>query len=273
MTFSDSIRSKRRNLERVRLESANIEALIRKGGFRLGGRHRLVIGDGQRRAARAKLFHNPVTTAEKNYLLQCGLANAAAAITTWYAGMIAENRDVSDGAIMARQATLTSSTASFVAGDAGRQITVFGAGTAGANLVTTIPSLTNGTTVVLATNAGTTVTGLLVLVGPLLAATGTMSSHSGWRKVAASQVQQATRQTWMPGTVRGGSVNDSATPAAYRMSASLAGTAYIHGLSLVSNNTIADTTGTQHSEDDFPQSALGVQADYSVSDTYTVSLN
>ena len=113
------------------------------------------------------------------------LANAAAQITSWYAGMIIENRHVSDGAITNGQATLTSSSASFIAGDAGRQVTVFGAGAASANLVTTIWSIANGATAVLAASASTTVSGALVSIGPLLAATDTMSSHPGWTEVAA----------------------------------------------------------------------------------------
>jgi hypothetical protein len=102
--------------------------------------------------------------------------------------MIGENRQVNDGAITTGQATLTSLSASFIAGDAGRQITVFGAGTAGANLVTTILSITNGTTAVLAANASTTVTAALISVGPLLAVTDTMSSHPGRTEVTAGQV-------------------------------------------------------------------------------------
>jgi hypothetical protein len=92
-------------------------------------------------------------------------------------------------------------------------------------------------------------------------------------RLRPAKFQQATRQARTPGTVGVGSVNDSAAPAAYTMSASLAGTVYIHGLFLVSNNTIAGTTGVLHGEGEFTQGALGVQANYTVSDTYTVSLS
>ena len=57
------------------------------------------------------------------------------------------------------------------------------------------------------------------------------------------------------------------------MSASLAGTVYLHGLFLVSNNTIAGTTSVLYSEGEFTQGALGVQANHIVSDTYAVSLS
>jgi hypothetical protein len=100
-----------------------------------------------------------------------------------------------------------------------------------------------------------------------------MGSHPGWTEVGGSQVQQATRQAWTPGAVSAGSLNDSAAPAAYTMSASLVSTVYIHGLFLVSNNMIAGTTGVLYSEGEFTQGALGVQANYTVSDTYTVSLS
>lgn len=242
-------------------------------GIRLYGSHRLTVRDEHRRTVRDECFHNLVTTAGKNYLLQCGLANATAPITNWFAGMIGENRHVSDGAITSGQAILTSASVAFVAGDAGRQITVFGAGASGANLVTTILSVSNATTAVLAANAGTTVSAALVSVGPLLAVTDAMTAHPGWTEVTATQVQQATRQAWTPGVVSGGSVNDSAAPATYTMSASLPGTVYIHGLFLVSNSTIAGTTGILYSEGAFTQGALGVQANYTVSDTYTVSLS
>lgn len=64
---------------------------------------------------------------------------------------------VTDGAMTASSAVLTSATAAFVAGDVGRQVTVAGAGAAGVDLVTTIAAFTNGTTVTLATAASTTV--------------------------------------------------------------------------------------------------------------------
>jgi hypothetical protein len=54
-------------------------------------------------------------------------------------------------------ATLTSAAASFVIGDTGKVILVRGAGTSGADLITTIAGRTNATTITLAANAATTV--------------------------------------------------------------------------------------------------------------------
>lgn len=68
-------------------------------------------------------------------------------------------KTVTDAAITAADNTLTSATAAFVAGDAGKQINVAGAGAAGVYLSTTIASVTNATTVELTAPAVTTVTG------------------------------------------------------------------------------------------------------------------
>lgn len=78
-----------------------------------------------------------------------------------------DGRTVTDGAITASADTLTSATADFVSGDVGATVIVEGAGTAGAALVTTIASVTNTTTAVLAASAVTTVTGAQTSIGAL----------------------------------------------------------------------------------------------------------
>lgn len=77
-------------------------------------------------------------------------------------------RDVSDGAMTSGSTTLTSATAAFTASDVGRLVRVFGAGTAGANLGTSITAYNSPTSVTVNTAAGTTVSEARVLV-----------SHSG----------------------------------------------------------------------------------------------
>ncbi len=67
--------------------------------------------------------------------------------------------NVSDGAITASGATFTSATAKFTAVDAGKTITVEGAGASGADLVTTIATYTSATEVELTDTASTTVSG------------------------------------------------------------------------------------------------------------------
>lgn len=77
----------------------------------------------------------------------------------------AGNRTVTDGAMTAASNVLTSATANFQTTDVGHYVSVSGAGTAGAYLARVlISSRTNATTVVLASNAITTVTGATVTV-------------------------------------------------------------------------------------------------------------
>lgn len=72
---------------------------------------------------------------------------------------------VNDGVLNASSTTLTSATAHFVAGDAGKLVEVNGAGFAGSPLLTTIFSVTNSTTVVLTAPAATSVTVAQVVWG------------------------------------------------------------------------------------------------------------
>lgn len=70
-----------------------------------------------------------------------------------------------DGAMTSGSAVLTSAAGGFVSTDVGKYIKVAGAGSAGADLVTTITSFQSSTQVTLTANAGTTVTGRDVLWG------------------------------------------------------------------------------------------------------------
>lgn len=63
-----------------------------------------------------------------------------------------------DGVATASSTTFTSATAGFTAADVGKEITIAGAGAAGARLVTTISAFTNATTVTLGAAATTSVT-------------------------------------------------------------------------------------------------------------------
>lgn len=74
-------------------------------------------------------------------------------------------QEVTDAAITSADATLTSATAAFVAADVGKTVTVTGADTGGTDLVTTILSRTNGTTVELSRNAGATVSAARMVWG------------------------------------------------------------------------------------------------------------
>lgn len=74
-------------------------------------------------------------------------------------------RDTGDGAMTSGNAALTSAAGGFAAGHVGRTIWVRGAGTAGADLLTTISAYTSPTQVTLAAPAGATVAGAQVVWG------------------------------------------------------------------------------------------------------------
>jgi len=76
-------------------------------------------------------------------------------------------RVVTDAAISASSATLTSAMAAFTNADVGVSVYVAGAGTSGAALSTWILSVTNSTTAVLFSNASTTVSGASLKIGGL----------------------------------------------------------------------------------------------------------
>jgi len=66
----------------------------------------------------------------------------------------------------------------------------------------------------------------------------TMGSHAGWNDVDA--YSNATRPAFTPGTISGGSVDNSASKAVFNIDA----TATIAGAFLASDNTVGGTTGT-----------------------------
>jgi lysophospholipase L1-like esterase len=110
------------------------------------------------------------------------LVTAASGATHYYAGVIeladavesarnsgkwdvAPIRTVADAAITSGAATLTSSTAAFTSADLGAGVLIAGAGAASADLLTNIIKVTSATSVVVATNASTTVSGASLKVG------------------------------------------------------------------------------------------------------------
>lgn len=72
-------------------------------------------------------------------------------------GAKGDMRLVTDAAMTSGSATVTSASAAFTAADVGKSVRVGGAGAAGVDLYTTVSSVTNSTTAVLAANASTTV--------------------------------------------------------------------------------------------------------------------
>ncbi len=73
-------------------------------------------------------------------------------------------RTITDGVMSMGSITLTSSTAAFTSADLGSIVTVAGAGTSGALLVTTVAGVSSGTSAQLATSASTAVSGATVKI-------------------------------------------------------------------------------------------------------------
>lgn len=101
-----------------------------------------------------------------------------------------------------------------------------------------------------------------------IAAGDTMSSHAGWSESTA--YSNANRPTFTPGTVSGGSVDNSASKASFNIN----GTATIAGAFLTTNNVKGGTTGTLVGATDFSvaRSVLsGDTLDVTVTATLTAS--
>jgi lysophospholipase L1-like esterase len=95
-------------------------------------------------------------------------------------------RTVTDAAMTTGTAVLTSASAGFTAADANRYVVVVGAGASGADLYARINAYTNPTTVALATNAGTTVSGATARIGYALTVDGTHPTPAGYGRMAAA---------------------------------------------------------------------------------------
>jgi hypothetical protein len=80
---------------------------------------------------------------------------------------------------------------------------------------------------------------------PSFQATDVMTAHGGWTE--KTNYSNATRPGWTPGTVSGGSVDNSAAKAAFSINAS--GT--IAGAFLVTDNSKGGTGGTLYGEGSF----------------------
>lgn len=177
---------------------------------------------------------NRVVTAGLNKLLDATFKTGLAS-PLWYVGLCGAS--VVDGAITTGTANLTSASNPFASGDAGRAIIVRGAGASGADLVTTILTFTNAGAVVLANNAGTTVSGASVIWEARAA--DVMGSHTPW--VENTNYTQSTRPAYTPGSISGGSVDNSASQAQFSINTN---NTIIGGLFLTDNNTVGGTTGT-----------------------------
>jgi hypothetical protein len=245
--------------------SGDVNALARgilaekfRGMIAMETLYRIQAHDKHRNLLWEETAKNRVVTAGLNKLLDATFKSGLAS-PLWYIGICGPS--VSDAVTTASSTTLTSATAGFAAGDAGRNIIVRGAGASGADLVTTIASVTNSTTIVLGAAASASLTAVKIIFEARAA--DTMSSHSPWSESAAYS-SPATRPAFTPGTIAAGSVDNSASPASYTINGD---NTLIGGLFLVDNNTIGGTTGTLYGMAPFTVSFRQLNT----SDTLTVT--
>lgn len=83
----------------------------------------------------------------------------------------------------------------------------------------------------------------------------TMASHGGW--LEGTPYSNANRPTFTPGSVSAGSVDNSASKAAFTINATLT----VRGSFLTDNNTKGGTTGTLYGEGDYAASRAVVSGD------------
>lgn len=173
-----------------------------------------------------------VTTAGLNALLNSTLCNSVTS-TAWYVGLM---KNVSSTGVTNGTTAFTDTNGTFAAGDVGRQILIRGAGTSGGDLLTTIAAVGGSTSITLGAAASNSATGVQYALE--CRAADTMASHASFAE--SSSYSNATRPAWTPGTVSAGSVDNSASQAAFTINA----TDYIFGAFLTSNNTKGGSTGT-----------------------------
>jgi len=87
------------------------------------------------------------------------------------------------------------------------------------------------------------------------AAGDTMGSHTGWAE--GTPYSNATRPAFTPGTISGGSVDNSASKAVFNINATLT----VRGAFMTDNNTKGGTTGTLLGEGDFAAARSVISGD------------
>jgi len=95
----------------------------------------------------------------------------------------------------------------------------------------------------------------------------TMASHPGWTEIASGHITQTVRQTWTPGTVSAGSVDNSAAPVGYTANASDT----LQGGFMVDNNTLGGTAGVLFSEAAFTAGAQAIVTSQPITVVVTIT--
>ncbi|MCS6925924.1 MAG: hypothetical protein NZ578_08500 [Candidatus Binatia bacterium] len=210
-------------------------------------------------------YHNLVVTEGRNTLLnRC--FDAVPANVDWYVGLIRNN----DGtvSITSGQNSVTGSGTAFASADVGSDIIIVGAGGPGSDLISTVATVTSGTALTTANNAGQSVSGAQYAIEPRPA--DTMASKSFNEN---TDYTGTTRPQWVKnGAASGGQMSNSNNRAQFNINA----TTRIFGAFLSSNNSKGGTSGllfggglntTQGSRQAFNGETVHVQIDLSVTAT------
>lgn len=176
--------------------------------------------------------YNRVVTTGLNKLLD---ATFKTGLTTpaWYVGICKPS--ITNGIMSSGSAVLTSTLAPWSSTDEGRAIIVRGAGTAGADLVTTISTVTSSSSIGLSTTSVTAVAAAPVIWEARLGDTSTL--HTPW--LESTLYSNANRPTFTPGTISSGSVDNSGAVAAFNMNTD---NTLIGGLLIANSSVIASST-------------------------------
>ena len=242
------------------------DALTNSQKTSLSGFHHPIWRDKNGVIVRDDIIPNLVVDTGANLILTSGLGTA-------YIGLIIANRVVAD-CVTNGNTTISSATANFQTTDIGRNITIVGAGTAGANYTGTITARTNTSVVITSSNTTSSSIGQTIVIGPLIVNSDTSASHAGWSEIAGANITNATRPQWSY-TVTGRSANGGTTPAAFTLSNSIP-TQYIDGFFVSSNNVIGGSGGSLISAGEYGGANPGTAiqgAGASLTDVYTVTLN
>lgn len=183
-------------------------------------------------------FKNLVVTEGLNALLNNSF-NAAAGSVAWYVGLIgagAGTVSITGGAN-----SVTGSSTTFAAGLAVSpiaDITIVGAGTAGADFKDTVATRSSNTAITTTGNAVTSVSGAAYATEPIAA--DTLASHiNSWAETVP--YSNSVRPTWTKnGAAASGAMSNSSNKAAFTINTS----GRIFGAFLASDNTKSGTSGT-----------------------------
>jgi len=177
-------------------------------------------------------FENRVPTVGLNQYLSLTLAGGSQP-AGYYVGLVGSDYATASG-VSNSTTTFTDSTNSpWTSADAGQPITIRGAGASGADWNGTIATYNSDSTIILSSATSTSGT-FTYLFGCRVG--DTMSFHSPWAEI--TPYSNSVRPTWTPGTVSGGSVSNSASPASFTINAS----AYVFGAFVATSGTKGETS-------------------------------